>query len=220
MEMDSICNGNAITPNPTSVPNPNDPTPSSKLSQLVESLKLEHQFLRVTFKHYKKTIRANHRVVEKDISGLEEGSRVEHLQAQRCRAHLDHLESVDTSNLSDWNNIRLECILVDYMMHMSYYDIAAKLAESSNIQRLCVTKLRACRGKDRLQKSGCCNLQPLTLDELSLVEGMMSGKFSIPSTKEARALLKGAASSLQKEKKRKRQALPDKRVVDDPEGYK
>ena len=54
---------------------------------------------------------------------------------------------------------------------------------------------------------GSCDLQPLILDELSLVKGMMSGKFNIPSAKEARALLKGAASSLQKEKKRKRQAL-------------
>ena len=42
---------------------------------------------------------------------------------------------------------------------------------------------------------GGCDLQPLTFDELSLVDGLMSGKFSIPSAKEARALLKGAASS-------------------------
>ena len=48
----------------------------------------------------------------------------------------------------------------------------------------------------------------------------MSGKFSIPSAKEAKSLLKGGASSSQKEKKRKRQAFPDTRVVDDPEGYK
>ena len=68
---------------------------------------------------------------------------------------------------------------------------------------------------------GGCELQPLTLDELSLVEGLISAKFSIPSAKEARALLKGATSSSQKkEKKRKRQALPDTRVIDDPEGYR
>ena len=48
----------------------------------------------------------------------------------------------------------------------------------------------------------------------------MSGKFSIPSAKEAKALLKVAASSSQKKNKRKRQAFPDTRVVDDPEGYK
>ena len=67
---------------------------------------------------------------------------------------------------------------------------------------------------------GGSNLQPLTVDELLLVEGIMSGKFSIPSTKEAKALLKDAASSSQKEKKRKRPALLDTRVVDDPEGYR
>lgn len=65
---------------------------------------------------------------------LEEGSRTENLQAQRCRARLDHLESADPENLSDWNDTRLKRILVDYMLRMSYYDTAMKLAESSNIQ--------------------------------------------------------------------------------------
>lgn len=147
--------------------------PASKLSsQLTESLKLEHQLLRVPFEHYKKTIRANHRAVEKEVSSvissvadvaasadlskddavshlsslvsrlqglkrkLEEGSRTENLQAQRCRARLDHLESVDADNFSEWNNTRVKRILVDYMLRMSYYDTAAKLAESSNIQDL------------------------------------------------------------------------------------
>ncbi|CAI9759858.1 unnamed protein product [Fraxinus pennsylvanica] len=145
--------------------------PSSKICQLAESLKLEHQFLRVPFEHYKKTIRANHRVVEKEVSAviscvseaadsdlsrddavlqlnslvsrlqglkrkLEEGSRTEHLQAQKCRARLDHLESADVENLSEWNSTRLKRILVDYMLRMSYYETAAKLAESSNIQDL------------------------------------------------------------------------------------
>ena len=36
---------------------------------------------------------------------------------------------------------------------------------------------------------GGSNLQPLTVDELSLVEDIMSGKLGIPSVKEARALL-------------------------------
>ena len=67
---------------------------------------------------------------------------------------------------------------------------------------------------------GGTDLQPLTLDEFSLVEGLISGSFSIPSTKEARTLLKGAMSSSQKENKRKRQALLDTRAVDDPEGYR
>ncbi|KAL2526130.1 LisH/CRA/RING-U-box domains-containing protein [Abeliophyllum distichum] len=146
-------------------------TTSSKIGQLSESLKLEHQFLRVPFEHYKKTIRANHRIVEKEVSAvisgvseaadsdlsrddavhqlnslvsrlqglkrkLEEGSRTEHLQAQKCRARLDHLESADVENLSEWNSTRLKRILVDYMLRMSYYETAVKLAESSNIQDL------------------------------------------------------------------------------------
>lgn len=65
---------------------------------------------------------------------LEEGSRTENLQAQRCRARLDHLESADTENISEWNNTRLKRILVDYMLRMSYYDTAIKLAQDSNIQ--------------------------------------------------------------------------------------
>ncbi|GFY84612.1 LisH/CRA/RING-U-box domains-containing protein [Actinidia rufa] len=42
--------------------------PPSKLSHSTESLKLERQLLRVPFEHYKKTIRANHRTVNKEMS--------------------------------------------------------------------------------------------------------------------------------------------------------
>jgi macrophage erythroblast attacher len=65
---------------------------------------------------------------------LEEGSKTEHLQAQRCRARLDHLESADAENMSEWSSTRLKRILVDYMLRMSYYDTAIKLAQDSNIQ--------------------------------------------------------------------------------------
>ncbi|KAE8717980.1 LisH/CRA/RING-U-box domains-containing protein isoform 2 [Hibiscus syriacus] len=145
---------------------------SSNPSQLTESLKLEHQFLRVPFEHLKKTIRANHRTAEKEVSAvvssfadvtdsnglsnddavlsltslvsrlqglkrkLDEGNRTENLQAQRCRVRLDHLESTDAEYLSVWNNVRLKRILVDYMLRMSYYDTAMKLAQSSNIEEL------------------------------------------------------------------------------------
>ena len=47
---------------------------------------------------------------------------------------LDHLESADAENMSEWNNTRMKRILVDYMLRMSYYDTAVKLAESSNLQ--------------------------------------------------------------------------------------
>lgn len=68
------------------------------------------------------------------MSQLEEGSRTEHLQAQKCRTRLEHLESAELENLSGWNSTRLKRILVDYMLRMSYYDTAVKLAESSDIQ--------------------------------------------------------------------------------------
>ncbi|KAL6571216.1 hypothetical protein OROHE_002859 [Orobanche hederae] len=145
--------------------------PPSKFGKLPESLKLEHQLLRVPFEHYKKTIRSNHRTIEKEVSALisgvsdaadsdvsrddavhqlhslvfrlhglkrklEEGSRTEHLQAQRCRTRLEHLESAEVDNMSEWHSTRLKRILVDYMLRMSYYDTAVKLAESSNIQEL------------------------------------------------------------------------------------
>ncbi|KAK9143013.1 hypothetical protein Syun_012413 [Stephania yunnanensis] len=67
---------------------------------------------------------------------LEEGCRVENLQAQRCRARLDHIEAADAENSSEWSNTRLKRILVDYMLRLSYYDTAAKLAASSNIMDL------------------------------------------------------------------------------------
>ncbi|OVA18228.1 CTLH [Macleaya cordata] len=146
--------------------------PSSRMNNLAESLKLEHQFLKVPFEHFKKSMRANHRIVEKEMSTvissvaeaanrddmskeeavhhltnlvsrlqglkrkLEEGSKAENLQAQRCRARLNHLEAAEAENLSEWNNTRLRRILVDYMLRLSYYDTAVKLADCSNIQDL------------------------------------------------------------------------------------
>ncbi|KAI6669095.1 hypothetical protein NL676_003980 [Syzygium grande] len=150
MEIDPLPNGTPAAAAATAVAAAAANAPSSRLSQLTESLKLEHQLMRVPFEHYKKSIRANHRAVEKEVSAvisavsdaaeasgegdavdrlsslvsrlqglkrkLEEGSRTEHLQAQRCRARLDHLESADPENLSEWNN--------------------TPLAESTNIQDL------------------------------------------------------------------------------------
>lgn len=68
------------------------------------------------------------------MSQLEEGCKAETLQAQRCRARLEHLESANADNLNEWSDTRMKRILVDYMLRMSYFDSAIKLAESSNIQ--------------------------------------------------------------------------------------
>ncbi|RWW24708.1 hypothetical protein GW17_00010994 [Ensete ventricosum] len=50
---------------------------------------------------------------------LEEGSRAENLQTQRCRARLEHLDSTaNTDKLAEWKDVRLRRILVDYMLRM------------------------------------------------------------------------------------------------------
>lgn len=43
---------------------------SSIAGKLADTLKLEYQFLRVPFEHYKKTLRANHRALEKGLSAV------------------------------------------------------------------------------------------------------------------------------------------------------
>lgn len=75
MEIDPVTNGNAdamMTETAATI-TPATPVPSSRLSQLTESLKLEHQLLRVPFEHYKKTIRSNHRFFEKEVSSVVSG---------------------------------------------------------------------------------------------------------------------------------------------------
>ena len=98
MEMDSLPNGNSAAPNANSAPNPTASVPpSSKLNQLADSVKLEHQFLRVPFEHYKKTIRANHRVFEKEvsavISGVAEAADRNDISRDEAVSHLSSLVS-------------------------------------------------------------------------------------------------------------------------------
>ncbi|XP_078443641.1 lisH/CRA/RING-U-box domains-containing protein isoform X2 [Wolffia australiana] len=154
-----------------------------RAQQLAESLKLEHQFLRAPLEHLKKTLRLNHRAVEKEISAvlynvtelssssgednrpksreevvqqltclvsrlhglkrkLEEGARIENLQVQRCKARLEHLDSLTPDGQAEWNSIRLKRILVDYMLRMSYYETAEKLANVSGLQSTIELQLR------------------------------------------------------------------------------
>ncbi|KAK9148328.1 hypothetical protein Scep_007085 [Stephania cephalantha] len=183
MEPESQSNGDpaaATAPPMAAAAAASVPSPRT-VNTLAESLKLEQQLLRVPFEHFKKSIRSNHRMVEKEMSTvissvaeasnreaamtqeeavnhltslvsrlqglkrkLEEGCRVENLQAQRCRARLDHIEAADAENSSEWSNTRLKRILVDYMLRLSYYDTAAKLAASSNIMSLGSSALLPC----------------------------------------------------------------------------
>ncbi|ERN13428.1 macrophage erythroblast attacher isoform X2 [Amborella trichopoda] len=164
MEPEPLQNGDSAPSAPV-------PAPPSKMSNLEESLKLEHQFLKVPFEHLKKSMRVNHRMVEKEMSAvmltvaevsdrdmsreeavhhltslvsrlqglkrkLEESNKTEQLQAQRCRARLDHLGMLQVGNQREWSDIRVKRILVDYMLRLSYYNTAIELAEHSNIQDL------------------------------------------------------------------------------------
>jgi macrophage erythroblast attacher len=71
---------------------------------------------------------------------LDESNRSEQAQVQRCRARLDHLSMLQQLGTKDghasWNNVRVERILVDYMLRSSYYDTATKLTEANNLQEL------------------------------------------------------------------------------------
>ncbi|XP_057521121.1 protein MAEA homolog isoform X2 [Amaranthus tricolor] len=138
-------------------------------SNLSDTIMQEFQFVKVPFEHYKNTIRPNNRSVKKGISSVisavdsvslnddtvshlsslvsrlhglkrKEGSQVENLQAQRIKARLDHLESTDANSIL--NNTRLTRIIVDYMLHMTYYESAAKLIEASKIQSIFEFQLR------------------------------------------------------------------------------
>ncbi|CAL0320636.1 unnamed protein product [Lupinus luteus] len=167
MDIDPPPNGNNSAATATATAT----TATVNPSRISESLKLEHQFLRSPLEHLKKTIRTNHRAVEKELSSIlsgvndaaaadfsrhdavnhlnslisrlhglkrkiEEGNLAEDIQAQSCRIRIDHLKSADGENMSQWNNTRLNRILVDYLLRMSYYGTAAKLAECTNIQDL------------------------------------------------------------------------------------
>uniref|UniRef100_M8B067 Macrophage erythroblast attacher n=1 Tax=Aegilops tauschii TaxID=37682 RepID=M8B067_AEGTA len=76
------------------------------------------------------------KLVPDDDHQMEEGARAEELQVQRCRARLDRLAAASAGDDAEWEDIRLKRILVDYMLRMSYYDTATKLAETSGIQDL------------------------------------------------------------------------------------
>ncbi|KAJ7537745.1 hypothetical protein O6H91_11G020300 [Diphasiastrum complanatum] len=139
-----------------------------------ESIKLDHQLMKVPYEYLKKSMRSNNRMVEKEVNAvvacvaeavdksmskeeamqhltslvsrlqglkrkLDESNKNEQLQVQRSRARLDHLSSLkvgDKDLQAEWNNIKVDRILVDYMLRSSYYCTAMKLAESSNIKEL------------------------------------------------------------------------------------
>ncbi|KAG2624810.1 protein MAEA homolog [Panicum virgatum] len=157
------------TPSPAPPTPPTPPAAGGRQTRAAESVRLEHQLVRVPLEALRSTVRSNHRLAEKEIAAalssasaapaessaaavdhltslvsrlhglkrkMEEGARAEELQVQRCRARLDRLATASTGDDAEWEDLRLKRILVDYMLRMSYYDSATKLAETSGIQDL------------------------------------------------------------------------------------
>jgi len=157
------------TPSPSPPTPPTPPAAAGRQTRAAESVRLEHQLVRVPLEALRSTVRSNHRLAEKEIAAalssasvapaessaaavdhltslvsrlhglkrkMEEGARAEELQVQRCRARLDRLATPSTGDDAEWEDLRLKRILVDYMLRMSYYDSATKLAEISGIQDL------------------------------------------------------------------------------------
>ncbi|XP_024364676.1 protein MAEA homolog [Physcomitrium patens] len=173
METDSEATANgAEPPAPAAAPL----SQASRVNdRLAESLRLEHQLVKVPFEHLKKAMRVNSRLVEKEVNAvyagvadaidkdmskeetlhrlsalasrlqglkrkLDESNKGELVEVQRCRARLDHLSVLQGQNGKEneleWNNTRVQRILVDYMLRNSYYDTALQLANLNNIQEL------------------------------------------------------------------------------------
>ncbi|KMZ56672.1 hypothetical protein ZOSMA_92G00330 [Zostera marina] len=123
---------------------------SARLIRLTESMKLEHQLMRVPLEHLKKTMRANHRSIEKEVSVVL--STVKELSkesvdsstsdaVQKLNSLVSRLQGLkrklEEGNLTESLQVqRFKRILVDYLLRLSCYDTATKLAETSNIQEL------------------------------------------------------------------------------------
>ncbi|KAL0740096.1 hypothetical protein Bca4012_081609 [Brassica carinata] len=105
----------AITPSP--------PVPASRSSQLTESLKLEHQLLRVPFEHYKKTIRANHRYLEKEVTSI-----------------ISSFGNLVADN-NDWSKDVAVSRLTSLVSRLQ--GLKRKLEERSNVENLQVQRCRA-----------------------------------------------------------------------------
>ncbi|XP_002968172.2 protein MAEA homolog [Selaginella moellendorffii] len=161
----------------------------------LESLKLEHQLVRVPYEHLKKSLRTSTRMVEKEVNAvvagvavavdknlskqeaveqltslvsrlqglkrkLDESNKLEHVQVQRCRARMDHLTMLrdgDKDCQKKWNELRVDRIIVDYLLRNCYYSTAQLLTESSNIQELCDADIfvDAHRVIESLRKKDC-----------------------------------------------------------------
>jgi macrophage erythroblast attacher len=71
---------------------------------------------------------------------MEESKKEEEGHIQRFRSRLEHIKTFykneDKDSLSRWNNIRVDRIMVDYMLREGLYDSAIRLAQEANITDL------------------------------------------------------------------------------------
>ena len=70
---------------------------------------------------------------------LDEASVVERDDAQRCRARLEHLQTLGQPARDahiEWNRQRLDRLLIDYMLRCGYLDAAARLVKQNNLDKL------------------------------------------------------------------------------------
>ncbi|WOL03457.1 macrophage erythroblast attacher [Canna indica] len=104
MAIDSAPNGASAATDPPSASDapsvaPPPPPPSAiRLMQLAESLKLEHQLVRVPLEHLKKTIRTNYRLAEKELAAVlhsvsEAAARSDAMSTDDALTHLSSLVS-------------------------------------------------------------------------------------------------------------------------------
>eukprot|EP01117_Protostelium_nocturnum_P018610 TRINITY_DN7822_c0_g1_i2.p1 TRINITY_DN7822_c0_g1~~TRINITY_DN7822_c0_g1_i2.p1 ORF type:complete len:387 (-),score=116.72 TRINITY_DN7822_c0_g1_i2:87-1247(-) len=75
---------------------------------------------------------------------LDEYKSDEDVQLQRFKARIDHLnrfgdvnfKEIDEARSKEWHKIRMDRILIDYLLRNEYYDTAELLAKESNISEL------------------------------------------------------------------------------------
>ena len=68
---------------------------------------------------------------------LHETTKVEEVEARRCKARLEHLVSIglpEKDEATKWNDKRMDRILADYMLRRGYHRSATQLARERQIE--------------------------------------------------------------------------------------
>ncbi len=68
---------------------------------------------------------------------LHETTKLEEVEARRCKARLEHLVSIglpQKDEATKWNDKRMDRILADYMLRRGYHRSATQLARERNIE--------------------------------------------------------------------------------------